>query len=434
MVPAIDLKGNRILGKIKWRIIPFAFLLYFFNAMDRMNIGFAAMQMNKALNITSVDFGLITSVFFVAYFLFQVPSNIAVQRIGARRWIGTIIFGWGIVTGMMFFAQNTNQVVFLRLLLGVFEAGFFPGMIYYFSLWFPARERAKVTSLFMMSLPISFMVAAPISGWIIQHGSFFSYSGWRWLFAIEGIPTIFLGLLTFIVLADKPADAKWLSAEEKEWLENELGTKQEKMINDEDQGLSGIVRNGLLWKLIFIYTFVQAATQAAGLWTPIIVKGFSSSFTETQVGFILALKFLLGAIAMTIWGIHSDKKSERKFHSSLPMLIEGVGFLLIIATDNLLIKLAGVMVFGIASVSYYGPFWACVPGLLNPRILAVAIAMINAGSSIGAAGSNLIIGHIAHSSFGITGVFLFQAGLCLVSFLLMITLRMPKSPISTSGQ
>jgi MFS family permease len=221
-----DQIGAQVIRKVKWHIIPIAFILYFFNGMDRVNVSYAALTMNKALNISSVMFGTISSVFFIAYLLFQIPSNILVQRKGINKLIPTITIIWGAITSLTFFAQSGTHVATLRFLLGLAEAGFFPGMVFYFTLWFPARERAQVMALFFLSGPVSGLFASPISGWIVQHANWLGYEGWRWLFAIEGIPTILLGFFAYAILKDGPHCVKWLNKEESEWLSNELNKEK----------------------------------------------------------------------------------------------------------------------------------------------------------------------------------------------------------------
>jgi ACS family tartrate transporter-like MFS transporter len=415
--------GERTLQKVKWHLIPFAFLLYFFNNMDRVNIGYAALQMNKALHITSVQFGMITSFFFISYFLFQIPSNIIAQRVGIRKWIPTIIIVWGLITGITFFSHNATFIVWVRFLLGIAEAGFFPGMIYYFTLWFPARERAEATSLFMMAIAVSTIVASPISGWIVQHGALCGYDGWRWLFAFEGVITVILGFIAIFVFTNKPQDAKWLNEDEKQWLITELQNEQKDKKETGKVAIGKLLTNGSLWRLVLIYMFIQAAGQAASFWLPGIVKGFSKTFSDTQVGIIMMFPYILAAIAMSVWARHSDRTKERRYHAAIPMLFAGLAFITLMCVDNVIVKIIALLAFGIGSLSFYGPYWTFPPALLSAETIAAGVAIINSGSSIGAFGSNYIIGFISGSAWGTRGVFLFEALLCFVSFVLMVTIR-----------
>lgn len=406
-------------------IIPFAFILYFFNYMDRVNIGFAALQMNADLGISSVQFGQLASVFFISYLVCQIPSNIMIQKLGARKWIGIILMAWGGVTTLLFFANSFEYLLVARLLLGVFEAGFFPGMIYYLACWFPAKERARVTALFMMAIAVSSVVAAPMSGWIIEHAGFLGYPGWRWLFAIEGIPTVLLGVMTFYVLCDRPKDAKWLTAPQKKWLIAELEQESKGYVGGQSIGFMEIIRNPILWRLSFAYMFVQAASQASNYWLPGQVKGFAEGLTDTHVGLIMAVPFLCAMFAMPLWGAHSDRKGERKYHAALPMLLAGAAFLVIATADSMSVRMLGMVLFGVGILSYYGPFWAIPSMMLSPAGLAISIAVINSCSSLGGFFANLGLGYVS-KFYGSYGVFVVEAILCVISSLILITMRIPR--------
>lgn len=427
--------GNRTIQLVKWRIIPFAFILYFFNFMDRVNVGFAALQMNADLSIDPVYFGYITSVFFFAYLVFQVPSNIAILKFGARRWIGTIIIGWGSLTLLMFFAQNVTHIIIARFLLGVFEAGFFPGMIFYLSGWFPAKERAKVTALFMLAIPISSIIASPMSGWIVQNAHWVGHAGWRWLFMIEGIPTILLGCMTFFVFPDRPQEAKWLDQDQKSWLINVLETEtREKQKNTAiSDKMSDVLKSATLWRLVFAYMFVQAASQASNYWLPGQVKSFLVGMSDFQVGLIMAIPFFFAMIAMPVWSWLSDKTGERKWHAALPMLVAGIAFIVIGSFDSFAIKIVGMILFGLSIFSFYGPYWAIPSALLAPTSLAISIALINSGSSFGGFLAGLGLGHV-NQAYGAFGVFMVQAVLCILSALILITMKVPRDQNKLSAK
>ncbi len=394
--------------------------------MDRVNIGFAKLTMNESLKISDVEFGTAASAFFISYLLFQIPSNIAIQRLGARKWIGFIIAAWGSITTLMFFAQNVDHVIYARFLLGIFEAGFFPGMIFYLACWFPAKERAKVTALFMLAIPISSVIAAPISGWIVEHVHTANYEGWRWLFAIEGIPTVALGILTFFVLADSPKDAKWLKPAEKEWLIKELENDAKSRETVQQSNWTKVIFNPTLWMLAFIYMFVQAASQASNYWLPGQVKTFGPSLTDTQVGLIMTIPFICAAFTMPLWGARSDKTGERKYHAALPMLLAGIAFLMLAFLDSILLRYVGLALFGIGILSFYGPYWAIPSLMLSPKELAIGIAVINSCSSLGGFLANKGLGYVSQS-YGSPGVFIVEAALCVVSFLLLLVMRVPKT-------
>ena len=420
-VPEIE---KRTMRKVRRHIVSFAFLLYFFNVVDRLNVGFAALQMNQELNMTAVDFGFVSSMFFVSYFLFQIPSNMILQRTRANQWIAFILFGWGLITALTFFVQDVTQVLICRFLLGVFEAGFFPGMIFYFSRWFPSREMAKVTAFFMLAGSVSSAIASPLSGWIIEHIRWFDYAGWRWLFAVEGIPTALLGIMTVFCLINTPQDARWLDREEKEWLIGELEKEQRGKGKTEAVSFARIFSNKTLWRLAGIYGFVQGAAQAAAFWLPGIIKQFSGSFSDTEVGIVMALPFLCATIAMPLWGAHSDKTNERRYHTGLPILLFGIAFLMMALVDSLPLKLIALALYGIGTYCYYGPFWALPGMLLSPSALAVSIAFINSCSSLGGFGTNYINGYVA-TMYGPAGVLVFSVLLCFISFLLVVTMPIP---------
>ncbi|SAK70864.1 membrane protein [Caballeronia hypogeia] len=418
--------SQQVINTLRWKIVPFAFVLYFFNYLDRVNVGFAALQMNRALNITPTEFGTIASIFFASYLLFQIPANIALQRFGPRRWIGFIIVAWGVVTTLTFFAQNATHLALARLLLGVFEAGFFPGMIYYLACWFPARERAKVTSLFMLAIAFASVIAGPMSGWIVEHVHISGYDGWRWLFAIEGVPTVLLGFLTFVVLVDKPSEARWLTEQQRTWLESELRREAGSHQQVEKPTLKMVFSNATLWRLAIAYMLIQAASQASNYWLPGQVKEFDPSLTDTQVGIIMALPFVCAMVAMPLWAAHSDRTGERKWHAALPMLLAGIGFYVIASAAIMPLRLVGLALFGVGILSFYGPYWAIPPALLSPAGLALSIAFINSCSSLGGFLANQALGQI-YQKLGSAGVFAVESALCVVAFVVLVTMRIPRS-------
>ena len=430
LVESVEDLEKRTISKVKWRLLPFCLLLYIINGIDRNNLGFAAMEMNTALEISSVAFGMLSSAFFVSYFLFEVPSNIAMHRIGARIWMARIMVSWGLVTIGMFFVQNFTHVFTLRFLLGAAEAGFFPGMIYYFTYWFPAKERASITAIFMLSAPIGTLLGAPVATWIMDNIHWLDHPGWRWLFIIEGVPAIFFGVITYFYLTNKVEDAKWLTPEERTWLSGVMAREAKLKEESAHLSLSQVFAHRRVWRLAFIYMTIQVTTQTVAFWMPSFVKEFSQAFSNSDVGLIMMGPGILGAIGMLYWGRHSDKSKERVYHTAIPMLVSGLGMVMIATSGNVYLKILGLTLNGIGNVCFYGPFWSLPTVFLTSEAAAVGVAIINSCSSFGGfAGSN-IIGLIKSSSLGTNGVLYFQAACCVIAFLLTITLRVKDTALT----
>ncbi|MDR3438314.1 MFS transporter [Telmatospirillum sp.] len=422
----------RTMRKIKWKIIPFCLALYIINYMDRICIGFGALDMNGELGISNTAFGLLSSVFFIGYFLLEVPSNMCMHKFGARKWMARIIISWGLVTMGMFFAQNYSHVLTLRIFLGIAEAGFFPGMIYYFTYWFPAKDRASIIGLFMLAVPFGNFIAAPVSTLIMDNIHWFNQSGWRWMFMIEGSLAVILGILALFMLIDAPAKAKWLDEDERKWLTAKLAKEDEFKKDTASFTLKQIFSYAKIWQLGLIYFCIQTTTQSVNYWMPTIVKSFSTGWSNSTVGAVLMLPGIISLIVMPFWGMHSDKRRERKWHAAIPMIMSSVGLMMIALFDSIPLRLTGVVLNAVGNVAFYGPFWALPSIYLSGRAAAVGLAIINSLSSAGGFVGNGIIGVIKDTSAGTFGVLSFQAVCCLVAFLVTISLNLKDKALSDS--
>ena len=312
----------------------------------------------------------------------------------------------------------------LRVLLGIAEAGFFPGMIYYFTFWFPAKERAGIIGLFMLAVPVGNFTGAPLSTWIMDNIHWLGHSGWRWMFMLEGSAAVVVGIMALFVLTDSPAKAKWLTEEEKAWLIDRLHRENELKKSTASFTLRQTFSYIRVWQLAFIYMFVQITTQSVNYWMPIIVKSFSATFSNTSVGMLLMLPGIISLIIMPLWGRHSDKTKERKYHTALPMLLSGIGLALIAVSDNMHVRILGVVLNAVGNVAFYGPFWSLPSIYLTGQAAAIGVAIINSMSSLGGFIGNNIVGVLKDSSFGNSGVLAFQAGCCIVGFLLTLSLKL----------
>ncbi|MNO18533.1 putative tartrate transporter [compost metagenome] len=426
-----------IVRKVTLRIIPFMFLLYIVSYLDRANIGYAALEMNKELALTSEAFGFISGIFFIGYFLFEVPSNVMLNKFGARVWIARILVTWGVIAAATAFAQTANQLYVLRFFLGVAEAGFFPGVIVYLTYWFRSRELATTVALFTAAIPVSYIIGAPLSTWIMDNIKWLDWSGWRWMLFLEGVPAVFLGIACFFFLTDKPEQAKWLTSQEKEWLLAELERDRQSRKNVKRLGVFKTMVNKKVLYLAFIYFVYQCGSLGVGYWMPQIIKGFSSDLTHTQIGLIAMLPYIVATAAMIIWSRSSDRRNERKMHSAIPLAIAALGLVGAGMLASPIASMAMICVALSGLYSFKSPFWALPTLFLDRATAAVSIAVINSIGNLGGFVGPSMIGVVKGNSQSAATGLLFLSALLLIAFLMTALMRVnnkePDQPMAASA-
>ena len=366
---------QRTIAKVSRRIVPFLMLCYFVAYLDRVNVGFAALTMNKALGISATAFGFGAGIFFFSYFLFEVPSNLALERFGARKWIARIMLSWGILSGMMAVVSGETGFYVVRVLLGIAEAGFFPGIIFYLTLWFPGVYRARIVGWFMAAIPLSSVLGAPVSGWILSLDGAGGLAGWQWLFILEAAPAVILSVVVWFYLTDRPADAKWLEPDERAWLDRRLAAEIKQ--KEDVHGLSVVqaLLNPRVLALSLVYFGAVAANYGTGFWLPQIVKGFGLS--NLQTGFVSAAPYVVGTIGMVWWGRRSDAKMERKGHAAVAFAIAAIGIAGSTLVEAPMLKMIALS-FGAFGVFAVLPvFWTFPTAFLSGAAAAAGIAAIN---------------------------------------------------------
>jgi len=410
--------------KVFWRIIPFTFVLYVISYIDRANIGYAALQMNKELALTSEAFGFAAGIFFIGYFLFEVPSNVMMGKYGPRVWIARILISWGIVSVLTAFVQNATQLYILRFLLGVAEAGFFPSIIIYLTYWFRAKEQATTIAFFTAAIPVSYLIGAPLSTFIMDHVSGFGLSGWRWMMILEGAPVVIGGLITYFVLTDRPAQARFLNQEERDWLSAEIERDMAARRSVKHLGTLKAITDPKVLFLSVIYFVYQCGSLGVGYWMPQIIKGFSTTLTNFQVGLIAIVPYAIATIGMILWSRNSDRTGERQIHSALPLLLSGValGATALIQSPTVSMLLISAALTGL--YAFKAPFWA-LPGLfLSRSTAAVSIAAINSVGNLGGFVGPYVIGLIKDQTGSPIAGLLFLSALILVSFAMTYLVRL----------
>ena len=413
--------------KVFWRIIPFCFVLYVIAYIDRANIGYAALQMNQELGLSSEAFGFAAGIFFIGYFLFEVPSNVMMARFGPRVWIGRILVTWGLVAALSAFAQNAWQLYGLRFMLGVAEAGFFPGIIIYLTYWFRAKDQAKTIAVFTAAIPVSLLAGAPLSTLIMDHVSGFGLTGWRWMLLMEGAPAIVGGLATWLWLADRPDQARWLKPSERDWLAGEI---------EKDRAASPVKHLGT-WKAIsdpgvlylsVIYFTYQCGSLGVGYWLPQIIKTFSTSLSNLQVGLIATVPYALATAGMIAWSYSSDRTGERQRHAAFPLLLSAVTLGAVILTKDPVVSILLISAALTGLYAFKAPFWA-LPGLfLSRSTAAVSIAAINSIGNLGGFAGPYAIGMVkARTGSPAIGLVLLAA-MILIAFLMTLLARLRVKP------
>ncbi|WP_019516455.1 MFS transporter [Sphingomonas sp. Mn802worker] len=387
----------RTMRKVTWRLLPFLMLCYLLAFIDRANVGMASLQMNADLGLSSRVFGFGASLFFVAYFLMEVPSNLMLQKVGARYWIARIMVTWGLVSAAMAFVWDAPSFYVMRFLLGAAEAGFFPGVVLYLTYWMPPRYRGRTLALFAVAIPLSSFVGSPLSGLLLSMNGLVGLRGWQWLFICEGVPTVLLGLTCLKVLTDRPADAAWLTDAERAWLTNALAPAagQKPMVNG---SIWQLARTPAFWAMVIACSGASAAGSVLGVWQPQLLKSFG--LTDLQTGLVNSVPYGIAALAMVLWGRHSDATDERRWHTALPLLLIAVGAIGTFALTGLLPTLLLLTFVLAGAYCFKGPFWSMASSWLSTGTAAAGIAAINATSNLIGGGLMVNVYGVVHDATG----------------------------------
>jgi ACS family tartrate transporter-like MFS transporter len=406
---------------LRIRLLPFLFALYVVAFIDRINLGFAALTMNRELAVTSQQFGFAAGIFFWGYFLFEIPSNLILHKIGARVWIARILITWGVVATLTGFVQSANQLYIARFALGLAEAGYFPGMVLYMGYWFRQREKAQAIALILMGIPLASVLGAPISGFILDHVHWFGFSSWRWLLILEGLPAITCVFLTNLLLPSRPAEAKFLTRQEKAWIADQLERENRQKLAAQSMSVARTLLNPRVWHLACIGFGHGFATYTFSFWLPQIMKSVSAGQSSTAVGFMVMIPNLFGLIAMIIVSRHSDRTLERRYHMATSVALAGIALLLLGATHSVFFSVVLSSAVAIGAYSFL-PIFFSVPGeFLTGFSAAAGIALVTSVSNLGGFVGPYTVGIIRQKSgsshYGLicAGVFfLVSAGLALV--------------------
>src|ERR1700754_3331425 len=381
---------------ISWRLIPFLGLAYFLAYLDRVNLGFAALTMNAELKFSPLVFSWGAGIFFIGYFIFEVPSNLALEKFGASRWIARIMVTWGIISALMALVNGVTSFYVLRFLLGVAEAGFFPGIILYLTYWYPAEYRGRFLAAFAIAVPVSTVIGAPISGLLLGLDGAMGLKGWQWLFVLEGIPSVLLGIVTWFYLTDRPEKADWLSAEQKTWLKSRLDAENAAKQAVHRLSLGQALSSPKVIMLSVIYFGFVGALYGMQFWLPQIVKAFG--LTNAQTGFVTAIPYLFGTIAMILWARHSDSSRERVAHVGGPLLLTAVALGASSYMTDPTITMIVLTVAAIGVFCTFAVFWTLPTAWLSGTAAAGAIALIHSGGNLAGFGGPYLIGWVKEAT------------------------------------
>ena len=420
---------NRIFAKCAWRLIPLMLVLYFVNYLDRVNVAFAALTMNKDLAISSTVYGIGAGILFVGYFLFQIPANLILERIGARRWIFIILLTWGALSAANALVQGPLSLLVLRFFLGAAEAGLYPGLIFYLTLWFPPAYRARVTGNFLIGLPLAFVIGAPLSGFILEMNGLAGVRGWQWLFLLEGLPACVLAFLVLKMLPDSPQHAAWLSADEKSVIASSIAASPETKHAQWWQQFGDILSDVRVWALGLVYLADQSAASGSRFFMPQILQGMGYSNLETT--YIVALPFVVAMPAMFYWGRSSDLRNERVWHVAIPMLLTAASFLVVTFANIDLVVVFALCLSMIWPLMFLGSFWGFNSLVLGGRGAAGSIAWVSALGSLGGLVGPATVGALkdATGTYG-AGLMAIAAALILatVTVLSLMRVKVPERP------
>lgn len=421
---ALDLE-KQVIGKVSRRLLWFIFLLFVFSFLDRINIGFAALTMSGDLGLSATQFGLATTLFYIAYVSFGIPSNIALAKVGARRWIGTIMVGWGLASTATMFATSPETLYLLRILVGITEAGFLPGMLLYLTFWFPPAYRARANALFMIAMPVTAALGSAVSGYILELDGAMGLKGWQWLFMLEGLPSSILGLIVFWYLDDKPQDAKWLTAAEKSTLERSMHAARKQpaqVAAAPERSLFAELTSPVVVKFGLAYFCLVNTLAMVAVWTPLIVKSFSADASNRTIGLLAAIPQVVTVIAMIWWGRRSDRKQERRWHLAIPMLASAAGWMFTALSGDPIVQMLGICMASAGSYTAMSIFWTTPDQALSWKAQAIGIAVINAAGNVSSAINPVVVGWIKDATGSFTGGLYYASALLVAGTVIVLML------------
>jgi ACS family 4-hydroxyphenylacetate permease-like MFS transporter len=425
-----SIESQRVVAKVSRHMLWFLFLLFVVSFLDRINIGFAGLTMMRDLGLSGTQFGIATSLFYLAYVACGMPSNAVLARVGARRWIATLMIAWGLASTATMFAKDPISLYWFRVLVGIAEAGFLPGMLLYLTLWFPAAYRARANALFMIAMPATAALGSAISGVILGLDGLYGLKGWQWLFLLEGLPASILGVAVYLYLADTPAQATWLTPLERATLNELLATE-----NQVDTKLATATTRRNLWaeltsptvlKFSLAYFCLVNSLAMVAVWTPLIVKSFSGGASNMTIGLLATIPQVCTIVGMIWWGRRSDRAQERRWHTVLPMLCAAGGWVLTAWSTQPAIQLLGVSLASTGAYTAMSIYWTTPDHLLSLKARALGIAFINAMGNLGSALNPLVVGWLKDLTHSFTTGLLYAAALLVVGCAIFLFLPIPQ--------
>jgi MFS transporter, ACS family, tartrate transporter len=427
-------ESDILYSKITWHIIPLLFVCYIIAYIDRINVGFAKLQLQEVLGVDTRVFGSVyglgAGLFFIGYFLFEVPSNLIMQRVGARIWIARIMVIWGVVSMTMLFIHSITSFYIVRFLLGVAEAGFYPGVILYLTYWFPDKQRARTVALFATGTVIAGIVGSPLSGAILELQNKGGLAGWQWLFLLEGMPAVLLGIIVFFILPNRPQNARWLSPAEKVWVQSRLDEEALQSKGKVHFRLSDAFKSGRIWLLCFIYFLLTVGIYGYEMWLPSILKELSG-LSYSVVGMINAIPYIMAIVIMLVVGYHSDKTGERRWHVAITAFSAAIGFGLSAWLKNPYFAMVALMLALIGLKSAMAPFWALATTFLGGTAAAGGIALINSVGNLGGFVGPTLVGFVFDKTKSMSiSLWILGGALLLMGILILLIRRSNQTNMS----
>lgn len=437
---ALDPRQQAVIKKLFRRLIVFLFILFVFSYLDRINIGFAGLTMGKDLGLTSTMFGLATTLFYVMYVICGIPSNIMLSVVGARRWIAVLMVVWGIASTATMFATGPNSLYVLRMLVGIAEAGFLPGLLLYLTYWFPAHYRARANALFMIAMPVTMALGSLASGYILNMDGLLNLKGWQWLFLLEGFPSVLLGLVVWFWLDDSPSKAKWLTEDDKaclaEMLEADKIAASKTQLEANTLPQRSVARE-LFTPIIILYTVayfcLTNTLSALSVWTPLILRSFNETSSNVTIGLLSAIPQVCTIVAMVWWSKRSDRLNERKIHTLLPYLFAAAGWMLTASSTHAMLQFTGIVMASAGAFAAMVIFWTTPDRFISLRARAVGIAVINATGMTGAALGPLLMGLMKDVTGNFNAGIFMVAGFLVLGALIIALIPMTKTAVQKAA-